>query len=53
MFGLPDLSDVSLTFMIPMIMAIGAVFLALQAVMSLFSTAQTQRIVNQPQSAEQ
>jgi tight adherence protein B len=30
-----------------MIMAIGAVFLALQAVMSLFSTAQTQRIVNQ------
>jgi tight adherence protein B len=33
--------------MIPLIMAIGAVFLALQAVMSLFSTAQTQRIVNQ------
>ena len=47
MFGLPDLSSVSLTFMIPMIMAIGAVFLALQAVMGLFTTAQTQRIVNQ------
>jgi len=46
-FGLPDISDISLTFMIPMIMAIGAVFLALQAVMGLFSTAQTQRIVNQ------
>lgn len=47
MFGLPDLSSISLTFMIPMVMAIGAVFLALQAVMGLFSTAQTQRIVNQ------
>ena len=47
MFGLPDISNISLTFMIPLIMAIGAVFLALQAVMSLFSTAQTQRIVNQ------
>ena len=47
MFGLPDISSISLTIMIPMIMAIGAIFLALQAVMGLFSTAQTQRIVNQ------
>ncbi len=47
MFGLPDLSNISLTFVIPMVMATGAVFLALQAVMGLFSTAQTQRIVNQ------
>ncbi|WP_321489793.1 type II secretion system F family protein [uncultured Hyphomonas sp.] len=47
MFGLLDITTNSLTFMIPMIMAIGAIFLALQAVMSLFTTAQTQRIVNQ------
>jgi tight adherence protein B len=37
----------SLTLVIPMVMAVGAIFLALQAVMSLFTTAQTQRIVNQ------
>ena len=47
MFGMPDLSNISLTLMIPMVMAAGAFFLAFQAVMSLFSTAQTQRIVNQ------
>lgn len=47
MLGLPDLSSMSLTLVIPMVMAVGAIFLALQAVMSLFTTAQTQRIVNQ------
>ena len=47
MFGLPDLTEMSLTLVIPGVMAIGAVFLALQAFTGLFTTAQTQRIVNQ------
>ena len=42
-----DLSNISLTLMIPGIMAIGAFFLAIQAVMGLVTDAQTQRVVNQ------
>ena len=44
--GLPDLSNISPILMIPVIMAAGAFFLAIQAVMGLVTTAQTQRIVN-------
>jgi len=44
--GLPDLSNISLVILIPVIMAAGAFFLAIQAVMGLVTTAQTQRIVN-------
>ena len=46
MFGLPDLSDISLFVLIPVIMVIGAIFLAIQSVMGLVTEAQTQRIVN-------
>ena len=44
--GLPDISDFSLTLVIPGIMATGAFFLAIQAVMSMLTAAQTERIVN-------
>lgn len=44
--GLSDLSNISLVILIPVIMAAGAFFLAIQAVMGLVTTAQTQRIVN-------
>jgi len=44
--GLPDISDFSLTLVIPGIMATGAFFLAIQAVMSMVTAAQTERIVN-------
>ncbi|MEZ5954596.1 MAG: type II secretion system F family protein [Hyphomonas sp.] len=44
--GLADISGFSLTLVIPAIMAAGAFFLAIQAVLSVVSTAQTQRVVN-------
>lgn len=44
--AMPDLSNISLTIMIPVVMAAGAFFLAIQAVLGLVTTAQTQRIVN-------
>ena len=46
MFGLPDLSGLSLFFVIPAIMAAGAFFFIIQSVMDLVNQAQTQRIVN-------
>ena len=44
--GMPDLSAISPVLMISVIMAAGAFFLAIQSVMGLVNTAQTQRIVN-------
>ena len=46
MSWLPDISQLSLTILIPVIMAIGAAFLAIQSVMGLVTEAQTRRIVN-------
>lgn len=46
MFGLIDLSDVSLFVMVPLVMVIGAIFLAIQSVLGLITEAQTQRVVN-------
>lgn len=46
MFGLPDLSSIDAIIIIPVVMASGAVFLAIQSVLGLVSNAQTQRIVN-------
>ena len=46
MSWLPDLSSTSLTILVPVIMAIGAVFLAIQSVMGMVTEAQTRRIVN-------
>lgn len=46
MFGLPDLSNISLFVLIPLIMVVGAIFLAIQSVLGLITEAQTQRVVN-------
>lgn len=46
MFGLPDLTSLNASLLIPVIMATGAVFLAIQSVLGLVTQAQTQRIVN-------
>ena len=46
MSWLPDFSSTSLTILVPVIMAIGAVFLAIQSVMGMVTEAQTRRIVN-------
>ena len=46
MSWLPDITNLSLTILIPVIMAIGAAFLAIQSVMGLVTEAQTRRIVN-------
>jgi tight adherence protein B len=45
-FGLPDLTSFDAILIIPVVMASGAVFLAIQSVLGLVSNAQTQRIVN-------
>ena len=44
--GLPDLAGLDASLIIPAIMAMGAVFLAIQSVLGLVSNAQAQRIVN-------
>ncbi len=44
--SLPDFSSVSMTTVIPIVMAVGAVFLCIQACIGLFTQARTQRIVN-------
>ena len=46
MFGLPDLSSLDARLVIPAIMALGALLLAAQSVMSLVSDVRTQQIVN-------
>lgn len=46
MFGLPDLTSLNASLLIPAIMATGAVFLAIQSVLGLVTQAQTRRIVN-------
>ncbi len=46
MFSLPDLMNFDTALVIPAVMAIGAVFMAIQSVLSLVTEAQTQRIVN-------
>ena len=46
MSWMPDITNISLTVLIPVIMAIGAVFLAIQSVMGLVTEAQTRRVVN-------
>lgn len=46
MFGLPDLTSLDTMLIIPAVMATGAVFMAIQSVLSLVTEAQTQRIVN-------
>jgi tight adherence protein B len=46
MFALPDPASLDTALLIPAIMAIGAVFLAIQSVMSLVTEARTQNIVN-------
>ena len=46
MFGLPDLSSMDVRLVIPGIMALGALLLAAQSVMSLVSDVHTQQIVN-------
>ena len=44
--GLPDLTSFDAQLIIPAVMAMGAVFMAIQSVLGLVSNAQTQRIVN-------
>ena len=44
--GLPDLAGLEASLIIPVIMAMGAVFMAIQSVIGLVSTARAQRIVN-------
>lgn len=46
MFGLPDPTNFDPALIIPAVMAMGAVFMAIQSVLGLVSNAQTQRIVN-------
>lgn len=46
MFGLPTLPSLDSTLVIPVIMAAGAFFLAIQATMSLVTDARTERLVN-------
>ncbi len=46
MFGLPDPTSFDPALIIPAVMAMGAVFMAIQSVLGLVSNAQTQRIVN-------
>ena len=46
MFGLPDFMSFDTMLIIPTVMAAGAVFMAIQSVLSLVTEAQTQRIVN-------
>lgn len=46
MFGLPTLPSLDSTLIIPVIMAAGAFFLAIQATMSLVTDARTERLVN-------
>ena len=46
MFGLPDITSLDLKLVIPAIMASGALFLAIQSVLSLVSAVRTQQIVN-------
>ena len=46
MSWMPDIANISLTILIPSIMAIGAIFLAIQSVMGLVTEAQTRRVVN-------
>lgn len=46
MFGLPDPTNFDPALIIPAVMAMGAVFMAIQSVLGLLSNAQTQRIVN-------
>ena len=46
MFGLPDLTSFDPILIIPVVMASGAVFLAIQSVLGLVSNAKTQQIVN-------
>ncbi|KCZ95890.1 putative Flp pilus assembly protein TadB [Hyphomonas hirschiana VP5] len=46
MFGLPDLATLDMRLVIPAIMAVGALFLAVQSVLSLVSDVRTQQIVN-------
>ena len=43
---MPDITNISLTILIPVIMAVGAIFLAIQSVLGLVTEAQTRRIVN-------
>jgi len=45
-FGLPDPTNFDPALIIPAVMAMGAVFMAIQSVLGLVSNAQTQRIVN-------
>lgn len=47
MFGLPDLATLDTRLVIPAIMAMGALLLAVQSVVSLVSDVRTQQIVNQ------
>jgi tight adherence protein B len=46
MFGLPDLTSLDASLLIPAVMAIGAIFMAIQSVLSLVTEARTQQIVN-------
>lgn len=46
MFSLPDLMSFDTMLIIPSVMAIGAIFMAIQSVLGLITEAQTQRIVN-------
>ncbi|MFN4185319.1 MAG: type II secretion system F family protein [Hyphomonas sp.] len=46
MFGLPDLASLDVRLVIPVVLAVGALFLAVQSVLSLVSDVRTQRIVN-------
>ena len=46
MSWMPDIANISLTILIPSVMAIGAIFLAIQSVMGLVTEAQTRRVVN-------
>jgi tight adherence protein B len=44
--GLPDLTGMDATLLIPAVMTIGAIFMAIQSVLGLVSNARTQQIVN-------
>lgn len=46
MFGLPDLTTLDTTLLIPAVMTVGAIFMAIQSVLGLVSNARTQQIVN-------
>lgn len=46
MSSLLDVSNVSITLLIPVIMAAGAIFLAIQSVLGVVTEAQTKRVVN-------